>query len=280
MASPCGDKSEYARLLLETDCLRDDLVRTIIDWLDLPLGSSGFDAGCGVGSNTLLLAEAVGRRGHVTGLDLADDLLRIAGERARQSGHEDRIDFKQGDINNPPFDPDTFDWVWSADCVGPGTGDPLAQVEALARLVRPGGSVSILAWSSQNLLPGYPMLEARLDATPAGIAPFKQNMKPEKHLFQASRWLARAGLQDITAKTFVGDIRAPLDEVRRNALGLLFDMRWGGAEGDADEQDWDLYRRLADPASPEFIGDRPGYYAFFTYTVFHGWRSAHAISDH
>jgi len=198
MASPYGDKSEYARLLLETDCLRDDLVRTIIDWLDLPLGSSGFDAGCGVGSNTLLLAEAVGRSGHVTGLDLADDLLRIAGERARQSGHEDRIDFKQGDINNPPFDPDTFDWVWSADCVGPGTGD----------------------------------------------------------------------------------IRAPLDEVRRNALGLLFDMRWGGAEGDADEQDWDLYRRLADPASPEFIGDRPGYYAFFTYTVFHGWRSAHAISDH
>jgi ubiquinone/menaquinone biosynthesis C-methylase UbiE len=277
MASPREDKSKYARLLLEADCLRGRLIRTIIAWLDLPSGSSGLDAGCGVGSNTLLLAEAVGQRGHVTGLDIADDLLRIARERAHQRSYEDRTDFKHGDINNPPFDHNTFDWVWSADCVGPGTGDPNSQVEALARVVRPGGSVGILAWSSQNLLPGYPLLEARLNATSAGIAPFKQNMEPEMHLFQASRWLARAGLQDVTAKTFAGDIQAPLGKAHRNALGSLFEMRWGGAEDEVDEQAWDSYKRLTDPASPEFIGDRPGYYAFFTYTVFQGWRRAHAV---
>lgn len=279
MASPHEDKSKCARLLLETDCLRDHLIRTIIAWLDLPSGSSGLDAGCGVGSNTLLLAEAVGPGGHVTGLDIAGDLLRIASERARQAGYQDRTDFKQGDISNLPFDPDTFDWAWSADCVGPGTGDPLSQVEALARIVRPGGSVSVLAWSSQSLLPGYPVLEARLNATSAGIAPFKQNMNPETHLFQASRWMTKAGLQDVTAKSFVGDIQAPLDEAHRKALGLLFDMRWGGAECEADEQDWELYKRLTDPASPEFIGDGPGYYAFFTYTVFRGWRALHAVQD-
>ncbi len=278
MASPGGDKSKCARLLLEADCLREHLIRAIIAWLDLPAGSTGLDAGCGVGSNTLLLAEAVGERGRVTGLDIADDLLRIARERTRQAGCEDRTDFKQGDINNPPFEPDTFDWVWSADCVGPGTGDPLSQAEALARVVRPGGSVSILAWSSQNLLPGYPVLEARLNATSAGIAPFKRNMKPEMHLFQASRWLARAGIEDVTAKTFAGDIQAPLDEAHRNALGSLFEMRWGGAEGEVDEQARDLYKRLTDPLSPEFILDRPGYYAFFTYTVFRGWRRTHAVS--
>ncbi len=277
MASPHDNRSECARLLLETDCLREHLIRTIVAWLDLPSASSGLDAGCGVGSNTLLLAEAVGQSGQVTGLDIAGDLLSIARERARQAGCEDRTGFEQGDINNPPFDPDTFDWAWSADCVGPGAGDPFSQVEALARIVRPGGSVNVLAWSSQSLLSGYPMLEARLNATSAGIAPFRQNMNPEKHLFQASRWMTRAGLQDVTAKSFVGDIRAPLDAARRNALGLLFEMRWGDAEADTDEQDWGLYKRLTDPASPEFMGDRPGYYAFFTYTVFRGWRAPHAV---
>ena len=279
MAPSHGDKSKCARLLLESDCLREQLVRTIVDWLDLTSGSRGLDVGCGVGSNTLHLADAVGRSGHVTGLDIAGDLLHIARERARQAGRENQTDFKQGDINNPPFEPEAFDWVWSADCVGPGTGDPASQVAALARTVRPGGSVSILAWSSQNLLPGYPMLEARLNATSAGIAPFKHNMDPERHLFQASRWLTGAGIQDVTAKSFVGDIQAPLDEARRNALGSLFKMRWGEAEGEVDRQTWGLYKRLTDPASPEFILDRPGYYAFFTYTVFRGWRGTHAVQD-
>ena len=272
MTSPHGEETDYIRLLLETDCLRDDVIRAVIAWLDLPSGSRGLDAGCGPGSNTLLLAEAVGKGGHVTGFDISGDFLRIAAERMRQRGFEDRGDFRQGDINNLPFDPDSFDWAWSADCLGPGTGDPIAQTGALARLVRPGGSVNILAWSSQNLLPGYPMLEARLNATSAGIAPFKQDMNPKIHLFNCSRWLAEAGLRDVTARSFVGDIQGPLDEKHRNALNLLFEMRWGGARSEADEKDWSLYRRLADPASPDFIGDQPDYYAFFTYTVFRGWR--------
>jgi demethylmenaquinone methyltransferase/2-methoxy-6-polyprenyl-1,4-benzoquinol methylase len=277
MRSPHGEKDQYIKLLLETDCLRDDLIRTIIGWLDLPSGTSGLDAGCGLGSNTLLLTEAVGAQGHVTGFDISEDFLQIAGERARQAGFEDRTDFRQGDVNSIPFGPDSFDWAWSADCIGPGTGDPFAQAEDLARVVRPGGSITILAWSTQNLLPGYPMLEARLNATRAGIAPFKQDMRPEVHLFRGSGWLAEAGLQDVTARSFVGDIRAPLDGPRRNALALLFDMRWGESRAEAEDDDWSLYKRLTDPESPDFIGDRPDYYGFFTYTVFRGWRKSSAV---
>jgi ubiquinone/menaquinone biosynthesis C-methylase UbiE len=272
MASSHADRSDYGRLLLETDCLRDGVIRAVIAWLDLPPGSSGLDAGCGVGSNTLLLADSVGTLGHVAGLDIDGDFLRIAEERARQAGQQARTTFRHGDINSLPFDPATFDWAWSADCIGPGTGDPLVQTEALARVVRPGGSVNILAWSSQNLLPGYPMLEARLNWTSAGAAPFKPGMKPQMHLFCGTRWLKHAGLRDVTARSFIGNIQGPLDAARRNALGLLFDMRWGEACGEVDERDWSLYRRLTDPASPEFIGARPDYYAFFTYTLFRGLR--------
>ena len=43
-------------------------------------------------------------------------------------------------------------------------------VKELARVVKPGGSVALLAWSSEKLLPGHPLLEGHLNATSAGIA--------------------------------------------------------------------------------------------------------------
>ncbi|KAF5416803.1 MAG: hypothetical protein C5S49_04300 [Candidatus Methanogaster sp.] len=53
-------------------------------------------------------------------------------------------------MNNLPFDDDAFDWVWSANCAGYAPGDPLPVLKELARVVKPGGSVIILAWPSHN----------------------------------------------------------------------------------------------------------------------------------
>jgi demethylmenaquinone methyltransferase/2-methoxy-6-polyprenyl-1,4-benzoquinol methylase len=270
MTSPHGGSDHYAKLLLETDVLREHLIRDVIDWADLPRGGRGLDAGCGVGSLTLLLAEAVGPKGNVTGMDTSPDFLKIAGERAKSAGHDERIDFRKGDVNNLPFGPEVFDWAWSADCVGAATGDPFKQVEGLARAVRPGGIVTVLAWSAQNLLPGYPRLEARLNATDAGIAPFKHGMEPEMHLFRAKAWLEQAGLERVTARSFVADVQAPLTDNIRNALVLLFDMRWGDKPDTNSPDDRDLYKRLTSPSSPDFILNTSDYYAFFTYTAFRG----------
>jgi ubiquinone/menaquinone biosynthesis C-methylase UbiE len=270
MSSPHGDSKHYARLLLETDVLREHVMSRAVEWLALPKASRGLDAGCGVGSQTFLLAKAVGPGGHVTGLDISEELLSIARERSHGAGVGGTVEFRKGDINHIRFEPDTFDWAWSADCAGPGTGDPLCQVERLARIVRPGGAVCVLAWSAQNLLPGYPGLEARLNASPAGIAPFKQGMKPEAHFFRARVWLEKAGLEDVWAKTFVSDIQPPLSEATRHAMMLLFDMRWGDEPGEVNDEDRRLYKHLTDPGSPNFILDQPGYYAFFTYTAFRG----------
>jgi ubiquinone/menaquinone biosynthesis C-methylase UbiE len=270
MASPHGDSNHYAKLLLETDFLREEMMRDVIRWVGLPSGSHGLDAGCGVGSHSLLLADAVGPGGHVTGLDISPEFLRMATERARDAGYGARTDFRVGDINNLELESASLDWAWSADCVGPGTGDPFAQVKGLARIVRPGGLVTVLSWSTQNLLPGHPRLEARLNSTSAGIAPFKQGMKSEAHLFRAKEWFAGAGLEETIARSFISDVQAPLDDATRNALLLLFDMRWGSQSEETDEEDWALYNRLITPSSPDFILNEPGYYAFFTYTVFRG----------
>ena len=47
-------------------------------------------------------------------------------------------------------------------------------------------------------------------------------------------------------------------------------MRWPGVEAELTPEDWSEYQRLCLPESPDFIVDHPDYYAFFTYTMFHG----------
>jgi demethylmenaquinone methyltransferase/2-methoxy-6-polyprenyl-1,4-benzoquinol methylase len=156
------------------------------------------------------------------------------------------------------------------DCAGYAPSEPVQLIGELVRVVKPGGLVSIMAWSSELLLPGYPRLEARLGATRAGIAPFVDGNPPEAHFLRALGWFTELGITRPMAQTFVGSVQAPFNGVRRAALVDLFQMRWSGAEAELDEQDLELYRRLCRPDSDELILDHPGYYAFFTYTLFHG----------
>jgi len=171
----------YARRLVVSEPLIEPVIRSAIQALQLHQGSRGLDAGCGIGLRALLLAEAVGPAGHVTGLDLSPQFLVHAREIAEKAGLSERISFQQGDVNRLPFDDDTFDWAWSANCVGYQPAEPLPMLTELTRVVKPGGSVAILVWSSQQLLPGYPLLEARLNATSSGIAPFVKGKRPKLH---------------------------------------------------------------------------------------------------
>jgi demethylmenaquinone methyltransferase/2-methoxy-6-polyprenyl-1,4-benzoquinol methylase len=233
-------------------------------------GTHGLDIGCGIGLQTSLLAAATGLNGRVTGLDISAELLTYARDRIKSLAGADRIAFKEGDMLNLPFPDDSFDWVWSADCVGYPAGDLLPVLKEITRVVRPGGTVAILAWTSQQLLPGYAMLEARLNATCSAYAPFLQNKNPESHFQRALRWFPKAGITEAVARTFVGDIQAPLSAECRIALTSLFEMLWAGAQPTASEADNLEYRRLCRAESPDCILNLPEYYAFFTYTLFAG----------
>ena len=265
------DTDTYIQRLLVTDPLTKPVVRSAIQALELPLGSRGLDAGCGIGLQALLLAEAVGPAGHVTGLDISPEFLLHGEKIVKKSGLSERISFEEGDVSKLPFHDDTFDWVWSSSCVGYSPSlEPLPIVKELARVVKPGGSVAILVWSSENLLPGYPLLEARLNATSSGIAPFVKGKKPELHFLRALGWFRLAGLEELTARTFVGDAYAPLKDDVRCALIALFQMRWTAVEPELTQEDLAEYQRLCLLESPEFILNHPDYYAFFTCSMFHG----------
>lgn len=265
------EMDQEARLLFVMDPMIAPITDAAIRALNLPPGSRGLDVGCGAGLQAMRLAEAVGSSGHVTGLDLSPRMLEHAGRLAERSGLAKRVSFREGNMNRLPFADNTFDWLWSADCAGYAPdAEPLRLLKELARVVKPSGSVAILFWSSQMLLPGHPVLEAHLNATRAGIAPFGEEMLAERHHLLTLGRLRTAGLVDAWADTFVRTVFAPLDHRIREGLVALLQMRWGGAEPELPERERAAYRRLCHPDSPDFILDRPDYYAFFTYSLFCG----------
>ena len=265
------DTDTYIRQLTETNPLREPVLHEIICSLSLPEGSRGLDAGCGIGLQALLLAEAVGLAGHITGLDISPEFLHVGRETAARARLSEQISFQEGTIHQLPFQDNTFDWVWSADCAGyPAEDNPMTLVQELARVVKPGGTVAILAYSSQQFLPGYPLLEARLNDTCSALIPYVRGKSPDSIFTRAMGWFRQAGLEKISAQTFVHTVHAPLDDDIRRALVVFFDMLWGERQPETSQQDWDEYRRLCLPESPDFILHCADYYGFFTYTLFHG----------
>ncbi|MDJ0765523.1 MAG: class I SAM-dependent methyltransferase [Myxococcota bacterium] len=263
-------QSDYLKKLLASNALREATLVSAIEALNLPKASQGLDVGCGAGLQCLLLARHIGAGGHVTGLDVSAAFLEHGKTLVEGAGLADRISFEQGSAEAIPFDDDTFDWVWSSDCVGYGPWEPMPLLKELKRVTRPGGKVAILAWSSETLLPGYPMLEARLRATSAGIAPFKEDMAPSTHFLRALGWMRDLGLDAPRAQVFSGSAHAPLSDDLYTALKELFEMRWPDVTKELSEQDRTAFERLCDPKSSEFILDHPDYCAFFTYSMFYG----------
>jgi demethylmenaquinone methyltransferase/2-methoxy-6-polyprenyl-1,4-benzoquinol methylase len=264
------DANPIIQNLLQANPLREPTLRSIIQSLRLPRGSRGLDAGCGIGLQTLLLAEAVGAEGHITGMDILLELLNYGAGMIAEAGFSDQVTFRAGDVSSLPFEDQSFDWAWSADCIGYPAGDLTSSLQELVRVVKPGGNIILLGWSSQQFLPGYPLLETRLNATCSGYIPFLKDKGPEQHFMRASSYLKNAGLEDIEGRTFVGDVRAPLSSDEQTALTSLFEMLWSMPQPEASAEDVAEYKRLCTPGSPNFILDIPDYYAFFTYSIFQG----------
>ena len=74
------DTNIYIQRLFEANPLREPVLRSVVQSLQLPRGSQGLDAGCGIGLQTLLFAETLGAEGHITGIDILPELLAYGSE--------------------------------------------------------------------------------------------------------------------------------------------------------------------------------------------------------
>lgn len=109
-------------------------------------GDSVLDVAAGTGDLTIELARRVGRAGKVIGCDFSEEMLR----RARQKAPD--LNFQLGDALDLNFEDDRFD----AATVGFGArnfADLERGIGELARVVRPGGKVVILDFTTPTRPP-------------------------------------------------------------------------------------------------------------------------------
>ncbi len=113
---------------------------TFLDWLAPEPGLRWLDVGCGNGAFTELLVERCAPAA-VQGIDPSESQLAFA--RARPASRV--AQFRQGDAMALPFAGDTFDAAVMPLVIF-FVPDPAKGVAEMARVVRPGGSVTAYAW--------------------------------------------------------------------------------------------------------------------------------------
>lgn len=258
----------YAEQLELAARVTEPAIRQAIEAADLPSGSHGLDAGCGIGTHALWLAEATG--GKVTGLDINGDNLAVARKRAELKSLPDRIDFVEGSIFKLPFGDDTFDWSWCSDTMWPVVvSDPVAVLKDLSRVVKPGGTIAILFWTNQIFFPGYPLFEARWNQAFVSSTHYFKFGEPAQHHMCALGWLRRAGLEQARAQSFLAEHQAPFDDDMRKSLTFCFNMFYDSLKSGLSKGDEAEYQRICNPESEDFILNNPDYYCNLSYTIFH-----------
>ena len=106
-----------------------------------PPGGQVLEAGCGTGAQTLELA----RRSPdtlFTSIDISAESLDAAQQRVAAAGFQN-VRFRQADITALPFAPASFDHVFVC-FVLEHLPEPDKAVQDLARLLRPGGSLTVI----------------------------------------------------------------------------------------------------------------------------------------
>jgi SAM-dependent methyltransferase len=133
--------------------------------LGLTDGQRLLDVGCGLGEAALVLADDLGHDGEVVGVDASTEMLRLARRRARErsSATKCRVRFSVGDAQALD-EPDRSFHVVRSERTLQWLADPRAAVEEMARVLRPGGRLSLIDtdWSTLRIDVGDEHLTARV----------------------------------------------------------------------------------------------------------------------
>lgn len=120
------------------------------------------DVGCGPGTITLGLAEAVAPHGSVLGIDRQRSQVELATEMTATAGSKN-LQFEQGSVYDLPVSGGSID-VAFAHALFEHLGRPADALAELRRVLRPGGLLAISSsdWSAAVLNPHTPDVNAAL----------------------------------------------------------------------------------------------------------------------
>jgi arsenite methyltransferase len=139
-----------------------------LDLAAIAPGEVVLDLGSGSGTDAFLAALAAGEAGSAIGVDMTAEQLTKATDLAADAGIAN-VEFRAGQIEKPPVEPDTIDCVISNGVINLSPDKP-AVFAAAATALRPGGRLAIADIVSAKQLPEGVTCDASLWAACIGGA--------------------------------------------------------------------------------------------------------------
>ncbi len=120
----------------------------VVDAAKIEPGWRVLDVACGTGILARTVAERVGSKGSVVGLDINEGMLQVARRKAPT------VEWRQERAESLPFDADSFDATVSQFGLMFFEDRRLA-LQEMVRVLKPGGHLAVAVWDSIDNTPGY-----------------------------------------------------------------------------------------------------------------------------
>jgi len=179
---PRGPLGRLVAILMERgNAAMNDLA---LEALDAQQGDAVLEIGFGPGSTLERIAEQVGERGSVAGIDPSALMVRQAGRRLRRRVDAGRAELLQGYSSSMVYADATFDRVLSVNTIY-FWQDPQADIREVRRVVKPSGRFVLVFRGSGN----------------EGGGLVVHGMPHPTAVAEVVAWMKSAGFTDVTERT-------------------------------------------------------------------------------
>jgi ubiquinone/menaquinone biosynthesis C-methylase UbiE len=179
------------------------------------------DVGCGVGADTLPLAQLVGPTGHISGVDVNQASVAEANQRAVAAGVRDWVEHRVADASELPFADNAFDACHS-ERVFMHLLNPAQVFAEMVRVTKPGGWIVVIDADGATFSIDTPEADIERRIVPFWVTKHNNSFAGR----QLYRYFKSHGLVEVTVEIAAGpyldfDLFAylfKLDDIQERAL--------------------------------------------------------------